>query len=159
MFFLFQSMDLHGGMTVTLEPSRKANITYLFTNLVKFEKHYLIMKFMKWIPSSLKSFLWRFFNFSILWTELVIACFICGTKKANLLTQYASIRFMERKTTKHCWDLFTVRKFAFGQWNIIMMYFNLTYIIDSFVGGQNNTKKCETVDLVMYCVIYTINHT
>jgi hypothetical protein len=27
-------MDLHGGMPVTLEPSKTANITYLFTNLV-----------------------------------------------------------------------------------------------------------------------------
>jgi hypothetical protein len=27
-------MDLHGGMPVALEPSKTANITYLFTNLV-----------------------------------------------------------------------------------------------------------------------------
>ena len=27
-------MDLHGGMPVNLEPSKTANITYLFTNLV-----------------------------------------------------------------------------------------------------------------------------
>ncbi|XP_046847271.1 uncharacterized protein LOC124440894 [Xenia sp. Carnegie-2017] len=87
-------MDLHGGMTVTLEPSRKANITYLFTNLYPLDRiGYCV--FHLWDKKSKFAHTIRFNT-------------VYGEKDDKTL---------------------------------------LGSFYNSFVGGENNTKKCETVDL------------